>query len=194
MNPSQNPDIEQLVREAIRTNRNILAIPLNTRNRHWDMLITNFFRINYFHYDSMQAMASVDGAGRKTDQIKRIINELSGDHVLTELKFTRQSIKETDTSEVLEILKNLMQSFFKHKRCVIIPNLFFLFEINFFVISITLSSLINAGYATPLFSLQGRSQPYFLGFLDARKNMIIYSFLVHQPKKIKHFYMLMYVC
>ena len=74
------------------------------------------------------------------NQIKRIINELSRDHELTELKFMHSvqqngwecgynilalllkylensnakshSIKENDTSKVLEILKNLMQRFF----------------------------------------------------------------------------------
>ena len=48
LNPSQNPEIEQLVREAISTNRNILAIPLNTGNRYWTMLIINLFERNFF--------------------------------------------------------------------------------------------------------------------------------------------------
>ena len=140
LNPSQNPEIEQLVREAISTNRNILAIPLNTGNRHWTILIINLFERNFFYYDPMQAMTSVEGAGRMRMQINRIIDELSRDLELTELNFThsvqkngwecgfnnlallkkylenskskRHSIKETDTNEVLEILKNLMRRFF----------------------------------------------------------------------------------
>ena len=140
LNPSENTNIESLVREALRSNRNIIAIPLNDRNRHWTMLIINLSQRNFFYYDPMQVMSSVEGAGKMRNQIKRIINELSRDRALTELNFThsvqengwecgfnilallkkylensnakKHSIKETDTSEVLEILKNLMRRFF----------------------------------------------------------------------------------
>ena len=93
LNPSENTNIESLVREALRSNRNIIAIPLNDRNRHWTMLIINLEQNNFFYYDPMNKNASTENAtGREMrNQIRKIIQQANRDspntEPLIELKF-----------------------------------------------------------------------------------------------------------
>ena len=91
LNPSENVNIESLIHQAFQTNRNIIAIPLNDRNRHWTMLIINLEQKNFFYYDPMNKNASTSNASGKgkIEQIRKIIQQINQDNPnpLVELKF-----------------------------------------------------------------------------------------------------------